>query len=63
MDEAHFFHTLAELTAKVGKAGFAVELAGSFPLSWEALDAARHDMDFDFAGDYTWGQLVLRKAL
>jgi SAM-dependent methyltransferase len=62
MAESHFFHTMEDLKAKADQAGFVVERAGSFPLSWEALDAAKHEMDFDFAGDYTWGQLVLTKG-
>lgn len=62
MAEIHFFYTLAQHAMKAREAGFAVEYAGGFPLRWESIDAAEHDMEFDFAEDYPWVQLVLKKG-
>jgi len=61
MGEAHFFCTLEQHMTRARETGFAVARAGGFPLSWDALDAARKDMDFDFERDFSWVQLVLTK--
>jgi hypothetical protein len=63
MDETHFFYTLDQHNARAREAGLSVEYAEAFPLSWEALDAAKDDMEIDFAEDYPWLQLVLRKPM
>lgn len=62
MAEIHFFYTLEQHMMKAREAGFAMECAGGIPLSWEAVDAAKHDMDFDFDRDFSWVQLVLKKG-
>jgi hypothetical protein len=62
MSETHFFYSLLRHMDAAAEAGFEVEYAGGFPLSWEAIDVAGHDMDFDFEKAFSWMQMVLRKG-
>jgi SAM-dependent methyltransferase len=62
MTETHFFYSLMQLMGLAVEAGFSVKRAGGFPLSWEAVDVAKHDMDFDFDRDFSWVQLILTKG-
>jgi cyclopropane fatty-acyl-phospholipid synthase-like methyltransferase len=62
MSETHFFQTLEQLTAKAGEAGFTIERVEGSRLSWETVDAAKHEMDFDFDRDFSWVQLALKKG-